>query len=137
MNAMKLGTGAIAAGLLFGVIGCSESSEASPTQASQSPAAQVSTSKAISDPKSEEALKRRANDFNTLTVAKNWDGAWAFYSQRCQAKVESADSLKSLAEIAMKGRNQQLDPNGVTVRVTGSSAQVVTVDNDPVRQPMQ
>ncbi|GAB4584459.1 hypothetical protein [Nocardia sp. IFM 10818] len=129
MNAKKLGTGAIAASLLFGVIGCSEDSEATPTPVGQTVSAQPTTTKATPDPKSEEVLKQRADTFNGLTVAKDWDGLWNFYSQRCQAKAGNVDTLRSMAEIALAGRTPQ--PNPVTVRISGSAAQVVTVDNDP------
>lgn len=116
----------ICAFLLVGVVsGCSGSPSASK---SDTPAAAPSTSAAPA-PNSKEALENRAHQLDLLATQGDAAAAWEFYSQRCKNIIGNLESYKMFLNQWRQGRNPQY--GGVTVKVNGSSAQVVSVDNDP------
>ena len=108
------------------VAGCSSSTEGS----SASPAAGTgSPVSATPAPNSKEALEARAHELDVLASRGDAEAAYEFYSQRCKNIIGNLDSYKAFMTEWLKGRNPQY--GGVTVKVNGSSAQVVSVDNDP------
>jgi len=84
---------------------------------------------ASSDAKSEETLKQRAHELDVLAAQRQDSKAWEMYSQRCQAQIGDLHTYSIILDEFFRGRN----PNytGVTVKVNGSSAQVVSTDTDP------
>lgn len=110
--------------LLGGLSGCSSTDSAT----AEAPSAAPATSSTPA-PNSKEVLEARAQRLDQLASRGEAAAAWEFYSQRCKNVIGSLDSYKIFLEQWRKGRNFQY--GGVTVKVNGSSAQVVTVDNDP------
>lgn len=108
-----------------GAIGCSTSTS---TNAPASPAATAATTTAP-PANSKEALEARAHQLDILASQGDAAAAYEFYSQRCKNIIGNLDSYKAFLTEWRKGRNPQYE--GVTARVNGSSAQVVSVDNDP------
>jgi hypothetical protein len=80
-------------------------------------------------PNSKEALEIRAHGLDVVASQGDAAAAYKFYSQRCKNKLGDLDSYKAFLNEWLKGRNPQY--SGVTVKVNGSSAQVVSIDNDP------
>lgn len=80
-------------------------------------------------PNSREALEVRAHQLDVLASQGDAAAAYEFYSQRCKMTLGDLDSYKAFLNQWLKGRNPQY--SGVTVKVNGSSAQVVSIDNDP------
>ncbi len=116
----------ISAFLLIGsVSGCSSADTGTKAEI---PAATSATSAAPA-PNSKEALETRAHQLDLLATNGDAAAAWEFYSQRCKNIIGGLDSYKLFLDQWRKGRNPQY--GGVTVKVNGSSAQVVSVDNDP------
>ncbi|MCB8909407.1 hypothetical protein KUG88_04565 [Rhodococcus rhodochrous] len=62
-------------------------------------------------------------------AARNAEAAWATYSQRCKDIFGSPEVFEMMLEANYQDRNP--DIREVTVKVNGSSGQVVTVDEDP------
>jgi hypothetical protein len=112
--------------LLGGLSGCSSSDSTTKTEA---PGAAPATTTTTPAPNSKEALETRAQQLDQLASQGNAAAAWEFYSQRCKNVIGNLDSYEIFLEQWRKDRNFQY--GGVTVKVNGSSAQVVTVDNDP------
>lgn len=81
------------------------------------------------DAKSEDALKTRAHDLDVAAAQRQDEKAWGYYSQRCQAQIGDLHTYSIMLNEFFRGRNP--DYTGVTVKVNGSSAQVVSTDNDP------
>jgi len=110
------------------IVGCSAGSN--PSTASSSPAAAPATATSTTPaPNSKEALEARAHELDLLASRGDAAAAWEFYSQRCKNIIGNLDSYKIFMDQWRAGRNPQY--GGVTVKVNGSSAQVVSVDNDP------
>lgn len=109
--------------LVTAVGGCS-SPEPSPvsTVVSTSPVPTVAAN-------SKEALESAAHKLDVLASQGKAAEAYEFYSQRCKNIIGDLDSYKIFLESWLEGRNPQY--SGVTVKVNGSSGQVVSVDNDP------
>ena len=124
---MKRGAMICAFLLLGGLSGCSSSSD-STTKASEPPSPAPATISTPA-PNSKEVLEARAQQLDQLASQGEAAAAWEFYSQRCKNIIGNLDSYGIFLEQWRKGRNFQY--GGVTVKVNGSSAQVVTVDNDP------
>lgn len=112
--------------LAGGLSGCSSTDSATTTD---SPAASPATTAAAPAPNSKEALEDRAHQLDLLASKGDAAAAWQFYSQRCKNIIGNLDSYKAFLTQWREGRNPQY--GGVTVKVNGSSAQVVSVDNDP------
>lgn len=75
-------------------------------------------------------LKAAAVGLNNAISANDAPAAWGYYSQRCQAQLgDSLETFQALMDSHYADRSPKVE--SVTVRVNGSSAQVVTVDNDP------
>ncbi|MGF7124536.1 hypothetical protein [Rhodococcus sp. BE178] len=74
-------------------------------------------------------LRDAAEALDLAAAAKDADTAWDFYSQRCQAEIGDVESYRRLLDAFYAGREPR--PTSWTVRVIGSSGQVVTVDADP------
>ncbi len=82
---------------------------------------------------SKEALEIRAHQLDVLASQGDANAAYRFYSRRCKNIIGNLDSYKAFLTEWLKGRNPQyLD---VTVKVNGSSGQVVSIDNDPNYPP--
>lgn len=113
--------------LTVGLNGCS--SPESATKAEDDPAAASAATTTTPPPNSKEALEARAQQLDQLASQGAAAEAWEFYSQRCKNIIGNLESYKLFLDQWRKGRNFQY--GGVTVKVNGSSAQVVTVDNDP------
>ncbi len=111
--------------LVGGVSGCSSTDSATKTE---TPAAAPATTTTPA-PNSKEALEERAHQLDLLATKGDAVAAWEFYSQRCKNIIGNLDSYKLFLDQWRKGRNPQY--GGVTVKINGSSAQVVSVDNDP------
>ncbi len=111
--------------LVGGVSGCSSTDSATKTE---TPAAAPATTTTPA-PNSKEALEERAHQLDLLATKGDAVAAWEFYSQRCKNIIGNLDSYKIFMDQWREGRNPQY--GGVTVKVNGSSAQVVSVDNDP------
>ncbi|UPK65304.1 hypothetical protein MYP14_08310 [Rhodococcus pyridinivorans] len=62
-------------------------------------------------------------------AARDAGAAWTTYSQRCKDIFGSPEVFEMMLEANYKDRNP--DIREVTVKVNGSSGQVVTVDEDP------
>ncbi|WP_200171098.1 hypothetical protein [Tomitella cavernea] len=77
----------------------------------------------------EEELIRSAEDLDHLAADGEAEAAWAYYSQRCKDLIGGLSSYRALLNHIFKDRTPEY--GGVTVRIDGSSAQVVTVDNSP------
>ncbi|MGW4336661.1 hypothetical protein ACWEK5_28200 [Rhodococcus koreensis] len=77
----------------------------------------------------ETALRYSAEQLDKLAAAGNAEAAYEFYSQRCKGKIGTIDTYKILLDLHYKDRDPQ--PTNWTVKVNGSSGQVVTVDADP------
>lgn len=108
------------------MVGCSAGSTPSPASSSPAAAPVTSTTPA---PNSKEALETRAHQLDLLASQGDAEPAYAYYSQRCKNIIGNLDAYKMFLTEWRKGRNPQY--GGVTVKVNGSSAQVVSVDNDP------
>ncbi|MFT4043181.1 MAG: hypothetical protein QM673_08470 [Gordonia sp. (in: high G+C Gram-positive bacteria)] len=80
-------------------------------------------------PNSKEALESAAHQLDLFASEGNAEAAYGFYSQRCKNIIGSIDSYKSFLNVWRYGRNPRY--TGVTSRVNGSSAQVVSIDEDP------
>ncbi|BBX27428.1 hypothetical protein MALV_25530 [Mycolicibacterium alvei] len=80
-------------------------------------------------PNSKEALEIRAHQLDVFASRGNAAAAYEFYSQRCKQTLGDLDSYNAFLNEWLKGRKPQYA--GVTVKVNGSSAQVVSIDNDP------
>lgn len=106
--------------------GCTSSTDTANPPAA---ATQAETTRSAPAPNSKEALEVRARELDRLVDDGNAEAAYRFYSQRCKNIIGGLDTYKVLLEQSRQGRNPQF--GGVTVKVNGSSAQVVTVDNDP------
>ena len=106
--------------------GCASSESGS---SSPAPAVTTDTTTTAPAPNSKEALEARAKELDTLAHQGKAAEAYTYYSQRCKNILGDLDSYKIFLEEWRKGRNPQ--PGPITVRINGSSAQVVTVDNDP------
>lgn len=78
-----------------------------------------------------EALESAAHDLDVLASQGKAAEAYEFYSQRCKNLIGDLDSYKTFLSSWLEGRNPQY--SGVTVKVNGSSGQVVSVDNGPER----
>lgn len=115
-------------GLLIVVCSASGCSSSGSEGGSQSSAAPTATSTAPA-PNSKEALEARAHQLDVLASQGDAAAAYEFYSQRCKNIIGNLDAYKAFLTEWLKGRNPQY--GGVTVKVNGSSAQVVSVDNDP------
>ena len=112
----------VALALSFGCVGCSQSGSGSESTI-------ASTTTTAPAPNSKEALEARAHQLDVLASQGNAEAAYRFYSQRCKNIIGNLDSYKIFMDQWREGRNPQY--GGVTVKVNGSSAQVVSVDNDP------
>ena len=79
------------------------------------------------DPASE--LRRAAEQLDRSATARDLETAWSFYSQRCKNEIGSIEAYGAVLDSFYRGRT----PNYTdwTVRVNGSSGQVVTIDSDP------
>jgi hypothetical protein len=104
------------------VAGCSSIS-------SSDVATAVSKVVATSAPNSKEALEARAHRMDTLASQGDAAAAYLFYSQRCEDIIGGLDGYQTALTEWLKSHTPQY--SGVIVRVSGSSAQVVSVDSDP------
>ncbi|TQC41781.1 hypothetical protein EEB14_52695 [Rhodococcus sp. WS4] len=75
------------------------------------------------------ALRDSAEQLDKLAASGDAEAAYEFYSQRCKGKIGTIDTYKILLDLHYKDRDPQ--PTDWTVKVNGSSGQVVTVDADP------
>lgn len=66
---------------------------------------------------------------NDVLTAGDAGAVWEMYSQRCKDIFGNLEVFEMMLEANYKGRNP--DIREVTVKVDGSSGQVVTVDEDP------
>lgn len=114
--------------LAAGATGCTSNDQAGSGSAAE-PGDAATTAAAAPEPNSKEALEARAQELDQLASEGKATEAYAFYSQRCKNIIGDLESYTMLLDEWRKGRNFQF--GGVTVKVNGSSAQVVTVDNDP------
>ena len=78
---------------------------------------------------SKQTLEERAHELDVLASQGNAAAAYEFYSQRCKNNFGNLDNYKAFLNLWLKDRNPQY--SGVTVKLNGSSAQVVSIDNDP------
>jgi serine/threonine-protein kinase len=78
---------------------------------------------------SKEALEARAHELDILASQGNAAAAYAFYSRRCRNIIGDLEEYKAFLASWLDGRQPQY--TGVTSKVNGSSAQVVSMDNDP------
>ncbi|WP_138843886.1 hypothetical protein [Rhodococcus pyridinivorans] len=78
---------------------------------------------------SEASLEAAATELNTAMAARDAEAAWTTYSQRCKDIFGSPEVFEMMLEANYQDRNP--DIREVTVKVNGSSGQVVTVDEDP------
>ena len=78
---------------------------------------------------SKEALETAAHQLDVLASQGKAAEAYEFYSQRCKNIIGDLNSYKAFLASWIEGRNPQY--SGVTVKVNGSSGQVVSIDNDP------
>lgn len=118
--------------------GCSSNDEPEVVKADTTPAAAaepaaVTTTTApvepAPQPTPEDELREAAAQVDHLASSGDAAGAWEFYSQRCKNEIGSLEVYKAMLDMHYEGRT----PNytGWTVKVSGSSGQVVTVDSDP------
>lgn len=81
-------------------------------------------------PTPEDEVRVAAEGLSAALEANDATGAWGYYSQRCKALMgDSVEQYRAMMDIQYSDRNPQVESH--TVRVNGSSAQVVTVDSDP------
>ena len=110
--------------LAGGAVGCSPSDAGS---ANATIAASATTT--VAAPNSKEALESAAHQLDLLASQGNASAAYEFYSQRCKNIIGDVESYKAFLAAWLEGRKPQY--SGVTVRVNGSSGQVVSIDDDP------
>jgi len=108
--------------LMPSVVGCSSIS-------SSDMATAVSKVVTTSAPHSKEALEARAHRMDTLASQGDAAAAFQFYSQRCKDIIGGLDAYRTALTEWLTSHTPRYA--GVTVRVSGSSAQVVSVDSDP------
>jgi serine/threonine protein kinase, bacterial len=77
---------------------------------------------------SKEALESAAHQLDLLASQRNASAAYEFYSQRCKNIIGDVDSYRTFLAAWLDGRSPQY--SGVTVKVNGSSGQVVSIDDD-------
>ena len=84
---------------------------------------------AASTESSEDQLRAAAEALDRSATARDDETAWSFYSQRCKNEIGSIEAYGQVLDAFYAVRT----PNYTdwTVRVNGSSGQVVTVDADP------
>lgn len=111
--------------LAGGIAGCTS---AAPDKTTATTAPQV-TAATTPVPNSKEALETRAHQLDVLASKGDAASAYEFYSQRCKNIIGNLDRYKAFLSEWLKGRSPQY--SGVTVKVNGSSGQVVSIDNDP------
>jgi serine/threonine-protein kinase len=119
--------GAVLIAASTGVVGCSSNNSGTASSPSAPPTGTATS--APPAPNSKEALEARARELDTLASQGKAAEAYTYYSQRCKNIIGDLDSYKLFLDQWRKDRNFQ--PGPITVRINGSSAQVVTVDNDP------
>lgn len=100
----------------------SDSTSALPTAPTPAPSAAPTESP-------EDQLRAAAEALDRSATARDDETAWSFYSQRCKNEIGSIEVYGQILDAFYAGRT----PNYTdwTVRVNGSSGQVVTVDSDP------
>lgn len=107
----------------------------SPTSASDEPSTEEAAPTSVlaepePAPTPEESLRATSQALNAALADRDAESAWAHYSQRCKITMgEDIETFRVMMETHYDGRSPAID--SVTVRVNGSSGQVVTVDNDP------
>ena len=109
-----------------GAAACTSSTD---TAGPPATATQAATTSSAPAPNSKEALEARARELDLLVTKGDAESAYQFYSQRCKNIIGGLDAYTMFLEQRRNDRNPQF--GGITVKVNGSSAQVVTVDNDP------
>jgi serine/threonine-protein kinase len=87
------------------------------------------THNTVPAPNSKEALEIKAHELDIVASQGDAAAAYEFYSRRCKDTIGDLDSYKAFLVAWREGRKPQY--SGVTVKVNGSSAQVVSIDNDP------
>jgi len=108
--------------------GCGSTTKTATETAAEKPSAAAAPAA-----NSKEALEIRAHQLDVLASQGDANAAYQFYSQRCKNIFGNLDSYKAFLTEWLKGRNPQY--SGVTVKVNGSSGQVVSIDNDPNSPP--
>jgi serine/threonine-protein kinase len=78
---------------------------------------------------SREAVERSAHELDVLASNRQDSKAWEFYSQRCKNIIGSLENYSRELDLFFRGRSPHYE--SATARVNGSSAQVVSIDNDP------
>lgn len=126
---------ATAVSLCLVLAGCSTGSNDSPSTpvATQPSSTEISPETPGSEalaPTPEDEVRVAAEGLSAALEANDATGAWGYYSQRCKALMgDSVEQYRAMMDIQYSDRNPQVESH--TVRVNGSSAQVVTVDPDP------
>lgn len=87
------------------------------------------TAELTPEPNSKEALEIRAHQLDILATQGNAAEAYTFYSQRCKNTIGDLSAYKAVLNQWLDGREPRY--SGVAVSIKGSSAQVVSIDNDP------
>jgi hypothetical protein len=121
--------GACASGTESGSTHGAQPSGSDPTSAQ----AAASTQAGATSETPEGRLRAAAEELDRTATARDLETAWSFYSQRCKNDIGSVEAFGHLLDAFYDGRT----PNYTdwTVRVNGSSGQVVTVDSDPSAPP--
>jgi serine/threonine protein kinase, bacterial len=89
----------------------------------------VSSASPSVGPNSKEALQSVAHELDVLASQGKAAEAYQFYSQRCKNIIGDLNSFKAFLAVWLEGRDPRY--SGVTVKINGSSAQVVSIDDDP------
>lgn len=76
-----------------------------------------------------EALERASELLNDRVVEGDADGAWEYYSKRCQDIIGGVEIYKMMLNVKYAERKPHIADR--TVEVDGSSGQVVSMDTDP------
>lgn len=125
--------GVMAATAAVIVAGCSNGADADPSPAGRGAAVSAeNSSQTVTAPTGPAAPSRgdrliaAATDLNHRAANGDYRKAWQYYSQRCKNIIGGLESYGYQMDYLFKDRDPEWA--GVTVRINGSSAQVVSVD---------
>lgn len=76
-----------------------------------------------------QALEHASELLNDRILAGDADGAWKHYSKRCRDIIGSIEIYKMMLDVKYSERQPEIVDR--TVKVEGSSGQVVSLDADP------
>jgi hypothetical protein len=101
----------------------------SPNLVTSQPAASTAEPSPSTAETSEGQLRAAAEMLDRAATNRDLETAWSFYSQRCKYDIGSVEVFGHILDSFYAGRTPKY--TDWTVRVNGSSGQVVTVDSDP------